>query len=364
MQTVYFALTHLNLLYTLIALLFFFFVTKKRKSAITVLRIVYATLLVASIYHTAELYLPDVEPNYSGTKVITLFFMRLCLNSFLLYPILLSDKYGRLLKILVKNYILVITCAMLYGAFWGLDCIPEQGVLQDIANRNNLFNFVEDFPIVIVLLTTIIPVLLLVYSIAIKVQKHFIKYLIFIQFLPLCIIGNLATSDAYWYGFMAFSNLGYFGLTVWLICQYMPFNKLTLETEVANSFGETINTEDKLIDNTDYIIWKRVEKYITENEAWRDSEISLKALVAEIKINRSKLSYVINKYSGDNFQNYIARLRVEAFIKSHNAEPNKKIEYIFEEVGFKSKSTGFNQFKKIMNVSPAIYLKQNRNKNN
>ena len=360
MQTVYFALTHLNLLYTLIAAAFFFLFVKKEQSGVGVLRVIFATLLTISIYHTAELYLPDIEPNYSGTKVITLFFMRLCLNSFLLYPILLSDKYGRLLKFIVKNYILVITCAMLYGAFWGLDCIPEQGTLRDFANQNNIFNLIENFPIIIVLLTALIPICFLLYSIAIGVQKHFVKYLIFMQFLPLCIIGNLATSDAYWYSFMSIANVGYFGLTLWLLCQYMPFNSLHREVEMVSSFGKQTNANEVQTNDMDFLMWKRVEKYIAEDEVWRDSGMSLESLVAEVKINRSKLSYVINRYSGDNFQNYIARLRVEAFIKAYRAEPNKKIEYLFEEVGFKSKSTGYTQFKRIMGVSPATYLKQNK----
>ncbi len=101
-----------------------------------------------------------------------------------------------------------------------------------------------------------------------------------------------------------------------------------------------------------------VSAYLEESKAYLRPEYSLAALALEVKIPQRNISRSINSHMKCNFFTLINRLRVEEakrLLLNLDAS-GYTIDSISQECGFRSRSTFFLVFKKLVGQSPAAWL--------
>jgi AraC-like DNA-binding protein len=103
-----------------------------------------------------------------------------------------------------------------------------------------------------------------------------------------------------------------------------------------------------------------IHEFVTENQKYMESDLSLHSLAETLKMSISHLSKLINTYSSYNFSDYINSLRVEQS-KKLLADPNFNhytIVSIGLECGFNSRSTFYSSFKKFTFKTPSQFLRE------
>ncbi|MDC8004294.1 helix-turn-helix transcriptional regulator [Aureisphaera galaxeae] len=105
-----------------------------------------------------------------------------------------------------------------------------------------------------------------------------------------------------------------------------------------------------------------IETYLQEGLSFLSSEMSLKSLASHLDVNANAVSKIINTETGYNFNDYINQKRIEVakgkLLDSQYA--HLTVEAIGQSVGFNSKSTFYNAFKKHVGISPTQFMKQNK----
>jgi len=92
--------------------------------------------------------------------------------------------------------------------------------------------------------------------------------------------------------------------------------------------------------------------------------LSAKDVATLLNISQTYLSQAINIHFGKSFRELINDYRIEDVkIKLLNVENNASILSIALESGFNSEASFYRVFKNKFNVSPTVYVKQQRNLN-
>ncbi|MCC9043102.1 AraC family transcriptional regulator [Myroides sp. M-43] len=102
-------------------------------------------------------------------------------------------------------------------------------------------------------------------------------------------------------------------------------------------------------------------KDFENNKLFLDRDMCLNALSAKMKVNHRYLSYYIKKYKEKDFSSYIGELRIGYIVEclEHNPDYLKfKINYLAEQSGFASHSRFTITFKKVMGISPSMFIDQ------
>ena len=103
---------------------------------------------------------------------------------------------------------------------------------------------------------------------------------------------------------------------------------------------------------------RQITDYLLSTQAYRRCDLSLSMLSKEIGLPQKVLSRSINGYLNRNFFELINEMRVEEAKRRLLAPENSgyKIDGIYEECGFRTRSTFFLAFKKVLGQSPAQWL--------
>ena len=95
-----------------------------------------------------------------------------------------------------------------------------------------------------------------------------------------------------------------------------------------------------------------------------DPLLTMPKLASAVGATPNQLSFVLNQHLGKSFFDFVNEVRVDEASRLLIEEPNRTILDIATEVGFNSKST-FNQaFKKITGHTPSNYRQNNFAKSN
>lgn len=102
-----------------------------------------------------------------------------------------------------------------------------------------------------------------------------------------------------------------------------------------------------------------IEKFMEHSEIFCDSDFSLELLAEKVHSNSNYVSHVINECYGKNFRTFINEYRIKEAVRMLSLPEYAKysLETISEMVGFKSKTTFYKLFLKIVGVTPSFYLK-------
>lgn len=107
---------------------------------------------------------------------------------------------------------------------------------------------------------------------------------------------------------------------------------------------------------TDAALFKRTTDYL-ERGGYRNRDLTLKKISDELDVPQKELSRVINACADVNFKTLVARFRVAAAQQKLRGMMADRLSYegIAQEVGFRSKSSFYRQFKDIVGETPGAY---------
>jgi len=151
---------------------------------------------------------------------------------------------------------------------------------------------------------------------------------------------------------------------------YLTYNSiahpavLSTTEEVSATENNSENTPSPVLDEIQMQeICKRVTEYLETSQAFLRNDLSLAMLSKETGIPQKMLSRAVNSYMKCNFFELINAMRVEK-ARQLLLSPETSgytIDSIYEECGFRSRSTFFLAFKKTEGKSPAQWLKSQKN---
>lgn len=138
----------------------------------------------------------------------------------------------------------------------------------------------------------------------------------------------------------------------------ITFNKSITSTAAGSIDKMTIKTEGTRKKKNDQI-FDNFERLINDDQLFLNPQLSLKLVAERLGISSNYLSQIVNNHSNYNFADYINRKRI-SLAKEFLIDPefNKyTIHSIALETGFNSKSSFYTSFKKVTNLTPSQYKK-------
>ncbi|WP_109354339.1 AraC family transcriptional regulator [Sphingorhabdus sp. EL138] len=176
---------------------------------------------------------------------------------------------------------------------------------------------------------------------------------------------SLRAIDVLWFGdrldisnyypFLLFLSLG----TYWIGTQgYLHTQTLTTGFYESREKKATQKDDQAQLN----LLFEELEKVMSRDKPYLDSDLSLAVLANHLQINQRLLSEVINSQAEASFYEYINGYRIEAFKQSLLADGDKlPIINLAYDCGFGSKATFNHAFKKNTGVTPSQYRKYLQN---
>lgn len=141
------------------------------------------------------------------------------------------------------------------------------------------------------------------------------------------------------------------------------FRSPLAEIEDITVSSTPVINEAEAVDEKEQILWLSVQKYMREEEPWRDPNITLVSLADHLHTNRTTLSEEIHAHSYAHLSDFIASYRITEICRMIDNGEIENIDNIYFEVGYRSRSTAFENFKKQTGCTPGQYIKANQEKN-
>ena len=133
--------------------------------------------------------------------------------------------------------------------------------------------------------------------------------------------------------------------------------------QVAQQISGSVekNTDKNKTSRKDNLM-QQLENLMKNEKLYLDPNLSLSNLSNKLATNQTYLSQIINQSFNENYNDYINSKRVvyACSLLLKLPELNLTIDHVVEQVGFRSKSTFYNSFKKHTGVSPAAFVKMNK----
>ena len=113
-------------------------------------------------------------------------------------------------------------------------------------------------------------------------------------------------------------------------------------------------------DDTKTLLKNKLNEIMFSQALFKNPDLSLPDLALRLETNKTYLSQTINSEYG-NFNEYVNKLRVIEACRmiQHGLDPRLSIDHIYSEVGFSSRTTFYDAFKKFTGVSPSVFRQIN-----
>lgn len=128
-----------------------------------------------------------------------------------------------------------------------------------------------------------------------------------------------------------------------------------IRTFLTPGFDRYLNRESK------DCIQKKLPVIVKEQEFYKDEDITLGKLAAQLKVSVHQLSEYLNKYENMNFSSYINKLRVEEAMRLLMSDEKSIIEICYE-IGYNSHATFYKAFKVFTGHTPKEWRKEHHHK--
>jgi len=109
---------------------------------------------------------------------------------------------------------------------------------------------------------------------------------------------------------------------------------------------------------------KAITDFMETEKPYLDSEFSLDQLADHLQIPRAHITQALNEVAGTNFYSYVNEYRIGEFIRKLETMDVEKPNFLnlAYQVGFNSKSTFNEAFKRISGKTPSVYLSEKNTK--
>ncbi len=101
-----------------------------------------------------------------------------------------------------------------------------------------------------------------------------------------------------------------------------------------------------------------IKKIMEDDKLFLDSNFSLDLMAQRSGLSKHHISQIINSELNCNFFDFTNRYRIEEAKRVLQESQEIKMEQLAYQLGYKSKSSFFNAFKKATNLTPSRYLMQ------
>lgn len=154
-------------------------------------------------------------------------------------------------------------------------------------------------------------------------------------------------------------------ITPYFIYFNIIFYKAWYQPELFAGVEENVKYKSSKLTKEEAENWiVKLNNFVEINKPHLNPDLTLNQLAEDLEIPARVLSQIINEYFNQNFYDYINRLRIEESKRMLLDSSNKMtVLEILYEVGFNSKSTFNNIFKKMTGLTPTEYRKGNYHEN-
>ena len=128
-------------------------------------------------------------------------------------------------------------------------------------------------------------------------------------------------------------------------------------SEAVSDFSKT-ESASMMNEETERKLLLKLQEF-EASTLYLENTISLSSLSTYCQTNSKYLSYVINTYQKKDFNNYINELRINYIVRKLKDVPiyrKYKMAVLSEEAGFSSQNKFSTVFKKIMTMSPSVFI--------
>lgn len=141
----------------------------------------------------------------------------------------------------------------------------------------------------------------------------------------------------------------------------VEYHQAMLHAEQAEAAGQDDETagkagteEPRKPDTREQELWNRLNWLMNEEHIYREKDISLEKIAERLGTNRTYASQVINRFSGENFNNFIHKRRIrDAAIRL--ADPTASLKEIAYGLGYNSLASFYRAFQKEIGCPPSKY---------
>lgn len=150
-------------------------------------------------------------------------------------------------------------------------------------------------------------------------------------------------------------------ITPYFIYFNVIFFKAWYQPEIFTGVEENVKYKSSKLTKREAENWiNKLNNFVETNKPYLNPDLTLNQLAEDLEIPGRVLSQIINEYFSQNFYDYVNRLRIEEAKRMLLDSSNKKtVLEILYDVGFNSKSTFNNIFKKITGQTPTEFRKKN-----
>jgi len=129
-----------------------------------------------------------------------------------------------------------------------------------------------------------------------------------------------------------------------------------------NQLEQEAYSNSRLDDDEKTLIKQKLLQHFEKNEPYIDGSLTITSLANQLKVQRYKLTEVLNTELEMNFYRFVNEYRVEKVKKmlTDPAYERLSIEAVGYDCGFNSKSTFFTVFKNLVGMTPAKYQEKHK----
>ena len=103
-------------------------------------------------------------------------------------------------------------------------------------------------------------------------------------------------------------------------------------------------------------LWKRITTELVERRGWCRTDMNMTLLSELVFSNRTYVSEAFRRNTGSSFGEYIAHHRIGFVVEEMKRNPDANVQDLFQQAGFRQRTTAWKCFRKIMGMSPTEYL--------
>lgn len=328
-------------------------------------RVFFALFALASSYALLQtmffmLREDDIQAYYYVLPLRELFIGQLCRYLFALYPLEVARPNWLTFRrwiLFVIPWILVMAGYWLFLGFYQTPLRSFHDLLQHIDRPDVLVR--------IALLLFMFPVEF-VWTLAYNTHRSSAgrswlrKMTLMVSLIAVAFVGNMLTRNVAWRAFHAFIYLCY--------ALYVMYIELFVRIPVPAHSAEAplCGAEEHEVaapvppSEVSGQLEKQIRMAMERQQLWREPELMLDDLVQRVGSNRTYVIDTIQRMGYTGFRDYLNHLRVD-FIRRQLLElQHEKMQSLFYDAGYRSRSSAWRNFTAIVGCSPSEFEERSR----